>query len=668
MKVTLGGDRVGSGNKMKQYLHNYERSTHNLSQKFTSSMGVGMLIPFLCELVTRDDKYEIDLSAGLRTIPTKGPLFGSFKLQLDVYQCPMRLYQALLHNNPLAIGLKANQVKFPKIRLYGSPNTKEENKIAEIMSATNSLVKYLGISGIGSAKEGGVYQRDVLAIPTLAYYDIFKNYYANKQEENAYTIGTETTTEKVKTTISSYSLSGSIRIVEQENEIDCYLVWAATSDCVIAVRLEKENNEKITLKEITDNLQLEIQTENYDTTGKLDELIEEGMVKGYQYHPETQILDITFPKNYNNENIEIISIFKLNIKESIINLKPFAIKNIDDMRMNILSYHQMGRSYTIDCEDEGSSPYYEAIGDATDTFWQKPLSGICVKTYQSDMYNNWLQTEWIDGENGISAITAISTSEGKITVDALQFSEKLYNLLNRIAVAGNTYEDYLDAAYTQSHKRFCESPMWIGGLSDEIVFEEIVQTAPAEGDPLGSLGGRGNLLGKKKGGKITVKIDEPSFIIGIVSITPRIVYTQDNRFYNTEIDSLADIHVPALDGIAFQNLIGERLHAASTLWNEDTEQWERPTIGKQPAWLEYMSAVDRAYGDFAQTDGKGYMVLQRDYLVEDGELKDATTYIDPAKFNYAFAYTERDAQNFWVQIYSNIKARRLMSAKQIPTA
>ena len=43
-----------------------------------------------------------------------------------------------------------------------------------------------------------------------------------------------------------------------------------------------------------------------------------------------------------------------------------------------------------------------------------------------------------------------------------------------------------------------------------------------------------------------------------------------------------------------------------------------------------------------------------------------TTYIDPSKFNNIFADESIDAQNFWMQIGLNIKARRKMSAKLIP--
>ena len=47
-------------------------------------------------------------------------------------------------------------------------------------------------------------------------------------------------------------------------------------------------------------------------------------------------------------------------------------------------------------------------------------------------------------------------------------------------------------------------------------------------------------------------------------------------------------------------------------------------------------------------------------------IKDLTTYIDPTKYNYAFASQDLEEQNFWVQIGMNIQARRKMSAKIIP--
>ena len=87
-------------------------------------------------------------------------------------------------------------------------------------------------------------------------------------------------------------------------------------------------------------------------------------------------------------------------------------------------------------------------------------------------------------------------------------------------------------------------------------------------------------------------------------------------------------------------------------------------IGKQPAWLNYMTDVNRTYADFAAGEAESYMVLNRVYNVEEPEAGVAK--IDPVKFNYIFADTNLDAMNFWVQTKFDIKVRRLISAKQIP--
>ena len=97
---------------------------------------------------------------------------------------------------------------------------------------------------------------------------------------------------------------------------------------------------------------------------------------------------------------------------------------------------------------------------------------------------------------------------------------------------------------------------------------------------------------------------------------------------------------------------------------------QRTKIGKVPAWVDYQTNYDRTFGEFADIEKAGYMVLTRqyDYDEETKGIKDVTTYIDPSKYNYAFAVTDIDAQNFWLQTNFDIKARRRMSAHLIPQA
>lgn len=91
-------------------------------------------------------------------------------------------------------------------------------------------------------------------------------------------------------------------------------------------------------------------------------------------------------------------------------------------------------------------------------------------------------------------------------------------------------------------------------------------------------------------------------------------------------------------------------------------------MGKTPAWMDYMTAVNETHGDFAEKYKALWMTLNRQY--EHGNtgagIEDLTTYIDPKKYNYVFADQSLDAQNFWVQVGQKIIVRRVMSAKILP--
>ena len=174
--------------------------------------------------------------------------------------------------------------------------------------------------------------------------------------------------------------------------------------------------------------------------------------------------------------------------------------------------------------------------------------------------------------------------------------------------------------------------------------------------------------GKHKGGRIIAKVDEPSYIMGIVSITPNIDYSQGND-WDVNLKTMNDLHKPALDEIGYQNRITDQM----TYWtteNGTAAVQSFTSAGKQPAWINYMTAVNKVYGNFADEGQQMFMVLNRRYEGYENSgrwvTRDLTTYIDPTKFNHIFADTRRDAMNFWVQIGIGMEVRRKMSAKVIP--
>lgn len=634
----IGKNTVGDGNKMTVKLNNYYRSTHDLSYVWKNTQAVGPIVPFLCEYAQIDDTHEIDLSAMVITHPTVGPLYGSFKLQLDVYVVPIRLYQKLLHNNTMGIGLDMSKVKLPNITaiIKTIDNPTKDNQWTQINPS--ALLAYLGLRGWGTVDAKST-QVSVAknAIPFLGYWDIFKNYYANKQEEKAYMI----------------SSNGSIfRGVETQGgseklNVDFSKWRLVFTDGITIIELNKTPTDGSQVADLND-ITIEVLDKNTGTIlsypittfiGNPDEITEDAYIWNID---QWNILGSKYRILYNGKVI----------------LKPFTLANIDKVREEILAAPSTA-PYTVQSELPFLYRGREVTSQRLET--TKTMYGLAVKTYQSDIFNNWIQTDWLEGENGINAISSIDTSSGSFTMDTLNLAKKVYNMLNRIAVSDGTYKSWMETVFSAKYVERTETPVYYGGMSQEIVFEEVISTSATGEEPLGTLAGKGRLAGNKKGGKVVIKIDEPSYIIGVSSITPRLDYSQGNNF-TMNWQTMNDVHKPALDMIGFQDLTLEK----AAWWTEthsEKEGTKQMSVGKTVAWVDYMTNFNKNYGNFASGENENFMTLDRNYNVET---KDFTTYIDPAKYNGIFADQSRGAMNFWLQIGVNWKVRRKISAKSIP--
>lgn len=356
-----------------------------------------------------------------------------------------------------------------------------------------------------------------------------------------------------------------------------------------------------------------------------------------------------------------------------IKLTSFPLKNIDDERTKILAAPSTS-AYIV---ENGNLPYGASTGpmdlpnyNRTKTYTSSlswfSQAGLAVKTYLSDRFNNWLNTEWIDGTTGgINAITAVDVSDGKLTMDALILQKKIFNMLNRVAITDGTYQAWREATYGIRSTTLPESPIFCGGMQSEIAFDEIVSNSATDEEPLGTLAGRGVATMYKSGRGLKIKCTEPCMIMALGSITPRIDYSQGNKWW-TRLQNMDDFHKPTLDAIGFQELIAEEAAAWST---ETTENYTHTyqSLGKQPSWIEYTTDVNETYGEFAARMPLAFMCLNRVY--EEGinkTITNASTYIDPTIYNSIFAESRLSSQNFWVQVAFDVTARRVMSAKQIP--
>lgn len=652
---TLGKNTLGDNNKMKVAMRDYDMSTHDISTIFRSSVGVGMLVPFCKILCQKGDIIDLNLINKTLSQPTLGPLFGSFKLQHFLFFGGFRLYNSWLHNNRTGIGMKMSDIKLPMMKA----NTSGIATDAKTDISASALYKYLGWTGsrrTGANAVGGVLKNGT---PLLMYLDIFKNFFANTQENKFYMLkGAGALTLNIQKTYKNQN-DGPYTIGKDQQSIDIINTTQITAG--IITDNYKGLWESIKVKILTSDGALSTKRLSELTTNPSGLTITLNNVKADPYATIFQFFTTRETAKY--------------IKTE---LGQYDLKTLDQIRDVVL--HKKGNETLILAGSElnesnnGSTELVNLFNDIINSQANR-LGGMLLKTYDSDIFNNWVQTDWIDGAGGITEITSIdiTANDGKLTMDALNLQQKVYNMLNRIAVSGGTYRDWLETVYTAGkYLDRPETPVFIGGMTQYIEFDEVVSKSATETEygsqPLGDIAAIGRGGKPLNNGHVHYQCEEPGYIMGLMAITPMIDYSQGNDF-DLNLQTIDDLHKPALDGIGYQDLIQEQMVGITSKYDAgaNISNMKHLTANKTVAWIDYMTNYNRTYGDFAAGEALDFMVLNRRYEVSDkNTIEDLTTYIDPQKYIEIFADTSIDSQNFWVQTVVQATRRGNYSAKQIP--
>lgn len=652
---TLGKNTLGDNNKMKVAMRDYDMSTHDISTIFRSSIGVGMLVPFCKILCQKGDIIDINLINKTLSQPTLGPLFGSFKLQHFMFFGGFRLYNSWLHNNRTGIGMKMSDIKLPMMKAETSGTATN----AKTNISASALYKYLGWSSsrrTGTSATTGVLKNGV---PLLMYLDIFKNFFANTQENKFYILkGAGAVTLDIQDTYQS-SHDGNYTIGKDQESVQI------TNSTNIHTNLTN-----IDYQRFWDSIKVTVITSDGELAyRRLGELTTNALTN-----------TITLNSVSANPYATILQFFTTKETAKFIKTKlgQYNLKVLDQIRDVIL--HKKGNetliitSSSVGESENGSTELSKFIDDIIKSQSNK-LGGMLLKTYDSDIFNNWVKTDWIDGAGGITEITSIdiTANDGKLTMDALNLQQKVYNMLNRIAVAGGTYRDWLETVYTAGkYLDRPETPVFIGGMTQYIEFDEVISKSATEtaygSQPLGDIAAIGRGGKPINNGHIHYQCEEPGYIMGLMAITPMIDYSQGNDF-DLNLQTIDDLHKPALDGIGYQDLIQEQMVGETSEYNGGAtiDKIKHLAANKTVAWIDYMTNYNRTFGDFAAGEALDFMVLNRRYEVgSNNTIEDLTTYIDPQKYIEIFADTSIDSQNFWVQTVVQATRRGNYSAKQIP--
>lgn len=242
----------------------------------------------------------------------------------------------------------------------------------------------------------------------------------------------------------------------------------------------------------------------------------------------------------------------------------------------------------------------------------------------------------------------VNVDEMGININDLRTSNALQRWFERNARGGSRYiEQILSHFGVRSSDARLQRPQFLGGGRMPISVSEVLQTSSTdETSPQANMAGHGISAGINNGFKHY--FEEHGYIIGIMSITPRSGYQQGVPRDFTKFDNM-DFYFPEFAHLSEQEVKNQELFLSSD------NNYNGGTFGYTPRYAEYKYHQSEAHGDFR--GNLSYWHLNR--IFEDKPNLN-TTFVECKPSNRVFATSETEDDKFWVQMYQDVRALRLM--------
>lgn len=242
----------------------------------------------------------------------------------------------------------------------------------------------------------------------------------------------------------------------------------------------------------------------------------------------------------------------------------------------------------------------------------------------------------------------VNVDELGININDLRTSNALQRWFERNARGGSRYiEQILSHFGVRSSDARLQRPQFLGGGRMPISVSEVLQTSSTdETSPQANMAGHGISAGVNNGFKHY--FEEHGYIIGIMSITPRTGYQQGVPRDFTKFDNM-DFYFPEFAHLSEQEIKNKEVYLS------DDESYNEGTFGYTPRYAEYKYKASESHGDFR--GNLAYWHLNR-IFADKPNLN--TTFVECNPSNRVFATSDTEDDKFWVQMYQDVRALRLM--------
>lgn len=238
-------------------------------------------------------------------------------------------------------------------------------------------------------------------------------------------------------------------------------------------------------------------------------------------------------------------------------------------------------------------------------------------------------------------------SSGVVSVRDLREASALQRYAERSLKYGNRYEEFIQREFGISPRDSrIQRPEYLGGGRGLLSISEVLQTAESTDTGVGTM--RGHAIGAITQRRIKFRSPEHGIIIGLLSIRPKIVYTQgiDREFLKR---SRLDFFTPELANIGMQEVLTQEIFANST--NKGS------IFGYSDRYQEYRYHKPLVTGEFRGNLNFWNMALEFANQPElNAEFVNMATYAD--NWKRPFQIQDNSAHAFVCMLKNHIRAYR----------
>lgn len=251
---------------------------------------------------------------------------------------------------------------------------------------------------------------------------------------------------------------------------------------------------------------------------------------------------------------------------------------------------------------------------------------------------------WLDPKGTL----VVDGENSGISIQDLRTSNALQRWFERNARGGSRYIEQILAHFgVRSSDARLQRPQFLGGGKMPIAVSEVLQTSSTDAtSPQANMAGHGISAGVNNGFKHY--FEEHGYVIGLMSIMPRTGYQQGVPRDFTKFDNM-DFYFPEFAHLSEQEIKNQELYVS------DDPAYNEATFGYTPRYAEYKYHESEAHGDFR--GNMSFWHLNR-IFADKPHLN--TKFVECNPSNRVFATSQTQDDKFWVQIYQDVKALRLM--------